>query len=169
MSEKTQNPFEQAAAFQKIWSETFGKMAQAAFAFSPDSAPPEMMRQLRSSIFEAMAKSWEEFMRSPQFLEGAKKMMDNAIAFRKLTNDFLTRAHREMQSTARSDIDTVLLAMRHLEARVVDRVDDLAEELSEIRERLDRVQKGNRARAAKRNEQPSRESSKKKNAKRAKK
>src|SRR4029453_11755979 len=121
MSDDKQSPFEQVAAFQKIWMESMSKIAQAAFSATPESVPPEILKQMRNGIFEALAKSWEEFMRSPQFLEAVKRMMDNAIAFKKLTSDLLTKAHHEMQGTARSDIDAVLLAMRHLESRVIDR------------------------------------------------
>src|SRR5262249_15611068 len=90
MSEDKQSPFEQAAAFQKIWMESLSKIAQAAFGQTPDSVPPEILKQMRNGVFEALAKSWDEFMRSPQFLEAVKQMMDNAIAFKKLTSEMLT-------------------------------------------------------------------------------
>ncbi len=138
--DKTQDAFEQAAAYQKIWTDSFSKLAQAAFTFSPDAAPPEVMRDIRSSIFQAMATSWEEFMRSPQFLESMKQLMSNAMAFRKMTNDFLTKAHHETQGTARTDIDTLMLAVRHLEERVVDCVADLKAEVQDLRGKLDEVQ-----------------------------
>src|SRR5207302_10449800 len=93
MSDPTENAFQQAASFQKVWMETFTKMAQAGLSFSPDSTPPELMRQMRSGIFSALSQSWDEYMRSPQFMESMKTMMDNAITFRKMSTDFLTEAH----------------------------------------------------------------------------
>ncbi|HWF19172.1 MAG TPA: hypothetical protein VG754_07890, partial [Verrucomicrobiae bacterium] len=117
MSDSTEKTFEQASAFQKIWMETFTKMAQSGFSFSPESAPPEVLRQMRSGIFHALAKSWEEFMRSPQFLDSMKTMMDNAINFRKMSNDLLTHAHHSIQGTARADIDDLMQAIHHLETR----------------------------------------------------
>src|SRR5262245_37609419 len=122
MSDEKQSPFDQAAAFQKIWLESISKLTQSAFSTTPESVPPEVLKQMRSGLFQALAKSWEEFMRSPQFLEAVKQMMDNAIAFRKLTSKMLTQAHHEMQGTARTDIDAVLAALRHLESRVMDRM-----------------------------------------------
>jgi hypothetical protein len=130
----TDKAFEQAAAFQKIWMDTFTKMAQAGLSFSPENAPPEFLRQMRSGIFGALAKSWEEFMRSPQFLESMKTMMDNAIAFRKMSNDFLTQAHHSLQGTAQADVDNVMLALRHLETRILHCVEDLSG-------RMDRLEK----------------------------
>lgn len=127
---------EQWAAFQKLWGETFSKLMQAGFTFSPESAPPEFMRQIRSGIFQALGQSWEQFLRSPQFMEGMKQCMDNAIAFRKMSNDFFTKVRHETQSTSREDIDAVMLAVRHMETRVLDRVEELAAQVEEVNKRL---------------------------------
>ena len=54
---------EQWAAFQKIWTDTFTKMVQLGFSFSPEAAPPEILRQMRSGIFQALSQSWEQFLR----------------------------------------------------------------------------------------------------------
>src|SRR5437588_4353647 len=99
---------------------------QAAYTVSPNSAPPEVLKQMRSGIFQALAASWDEFLRSPQFLEGMKQWMESAINFRKLSNDFLSRARNEIQAPSRNDIDTVLLAVRHLETRVLARLEELS-------------------------------------------
>src|SRR6516164_3090165 len=104
MNESTEKSSEEAAAFQKIWMETMSRMMQTAFTVSPNSPTPEVLRQMRSGIFQALAQSWEEFMRSPQFLEGMKQWMETAIAFRKITSDFLAKARNEMQAPSRDDI-----------------------------------------------------------------
>jgi len=121
-----QKTAEEAAAFQKIWMESMSKLMQTAFTLSPNSPPPEVLRQIRSGIFQALAESWEEFMRSPQFLDGMKQWMENAITFRKITNDFMARARNEMQSPSRDDIDTVMLTVRHMEKRLLDRLDEIS-------------------------------------------
>lgn len=122
----TNQTAEQWAAFQQIWGETFSKLMQLGFTFSPESAPPEFMRQVRSGIFQALGQSWEHFLRSPQFMEGMKQHMDNAIAFRKMSSDFFSKVRHETQSTSRDDIDAVILAVRHMETRILDRVEELA-------------------------------------------
>ena len=126
MSEQPDQSKEQAAAYQKIWAESLAKVMEAACTFSPNSPPPELLKQIRSGMFEALAKSWEEFMRSPQFLQGMKQMMENAIAFRKMSGDFLAKARQEFDGSGREDADDLLLAMREMEARLTRRVDDLA-------------------------------------------
>lgn len=136
MTESTEKTFEQAAAFQKIWLETFNKMAQAGFSFSPDAAPPEFLRQMRSGIFQALSRSWEEFMRSPQFLDSVKMMMENAIAFRQMSNELLTQARHSVQGPARSDIDDLMQAIHHLETRILDRVEELSNRLNVLENKL---------------------------------
>ena len=148
MSDEKQSPFEQAAAFQKIWLESLSKLTQSAFSATPESVPAEVLKQMRTGLFEALAKSWEEFMRSPQFLDAVKQMMDNAMAFRKLTSKMLTQAHHEMQGTARADIDAILAALRHVESRVLDRMDELGAQLEQLRGRVKAVEKDKAARPA---------------------
>jgi hypothetical protein len=127
MDEKTaESAQEPASNFQKIWTETMSKTMQAAFTFTPNSPPPEVLRQIRSGIFQALAESWDKFMRSPEFLEAMKQWMEQAVSFRKMTNDFLGTVRHEMQAPSREDIDTVMLAVRHMEKRLLDRIEQLS-------------------------------------------
>lgn len=132
-SEHSDKTAEQWAAFQKIWTDTFAKMMQLGFTYSPEAAPPEFLRQIRSGIFEAMAQAWDQFLRSPQFLETNKQWMEQAVKFRKMTNDFFAKARHETQGTARRDVDGVLLALQKLEARILDRIDELAEDVEALK------------------------------------
>ena len=126
MSDDFQQTADQIAAFQKIWAESLTKMMQATFAMSPNSAPPEVLRQMRSGLFQALAQSWDEFMRSPQFLEGMRQWMESAINFRKMSNEFMARVRNEMQAPSREDIDNIMLSVRHMEQRLLDRLDELS-------------------------------------------
>jgi hypothetical protein len=136
MSDNFEKTAEQAAAFQKIWMESMSKIMQTAFTFGNNSPPPDVMKQIRAGIFQALAQSWEEFMRSPQFLESMKQWMDTAINFRKMTNDFMARVRNEIQAPSRDDIDTVMLTVRHMEKRLLDRVEDLAARIAQLDSRL---------------------------------
>jgi uncharacterized protein (DUF2267 family) len=133
MSETSESTAEQAAAFQKIWLESISKMLNTAFAFGTESPPPELLREIRTGVFAALAKSWEEFMRSPQFLESMKQWMESAVAFRKMSNDFMATARNEMQATSRDDIDTIMLAVRHMEKRLLDRIEEVAAQLQQLK------------------------------------
>jgi hypothetical protein len=134
MSEEFEKTMEQIGAFQKMWMESMSKVIQAAFTTGPDpgTPPPEILKQIRSGIFQALAQSWEEYMRTPQFTETMKQWMDNAIHFRKMTNDFMAKVRNEMQAGSRDDIDHVLLSVRHMEKRLLDRIDQLAKEVAAV-------------------------------------
>jgi hypothetical protein len=132
MTEPFEKAGQEAAAFQKLWLETFSKTIQAAFKFTPDSAPPEILRQIRAGIFQTLAESWDEFLRSPQFVDGMRQWMDNAITFRKISSEFLGRVRNDLQAPSRSDIDTVMLAVRHMEKRLLDRLDQMSVQIAEL-------------------------------------
>jgi len=127
---------EQMAAFQKIWTESMTQMMQTAFSMAPNSAPPEVLRQIRSGLFLALAQSWDEFMRSPQFLEAMRQWMDTAVNFRKMSNDFMARVRNELQAPSREDIDAVMLNVRHMEKRLLDQVEELSNQINELNRRL---------------------------------
>jgi len=130
MTEPFEKAGQDAAAFQKMCLDNFSKAIQAAFTFTPGSAPPEILRDIRTGIFRALSESWDEYMRSPQFLNTLKQWTDNAIAFRKVSDEILGRARNDLQAPSRNDIDNVILAVRHMEKRLLDRLDELALQLA---------------------------------------
>ena len=77
MNDQFDNFGRDSAAFQKIWVDTMSRMMKAAFTVTPDSVPPEILRQIRSAIFQALTESWNEFLRSPQFQEGMKQTVES--------------------------------------------------------------------------------------------
>jgi hypothetical protein len=143
MSTEFEKTAEQAQAFQKVWVESMSKVMQTAFTMSPGTPPPDILKQIRAGIFEALAKSWEEFMRSPQFTESMKQWMDNAISFRKMTNDFMAKVRNEMQAASRDDIDNVILSVRHMEKRLLDRIDQLCADMRQPRQARSRTPQRN--------------------------
>ncbi len=75
-------------------------------------------------------------MRSPQFLETTRQWMDSAVSFRKLTNEFLAKTRNDLQAPSREDVDTLMLNIRHLEKRLLDRVDALAAQVNRLNQQL---------------------------------
>jgi hypothetical protein len=124
---------EEAAAFQRIWLETISRTLQMGFTISPTTPPSELARQVRSGIFEGMANSWEHFMRSPQFLTTVRQWTENAIAFRKLSHDLMARVRTELQAPSRNDIDSIMMTVRHMEHRLLNRLDDLSAEIAQLK------------------------------------
>jgi len=135
MSDTAEDFISQTAALQKIWLKSMSKAMQAAFAAAPDSPPPELARQIRDAIFQALAEAWNEFLRSPQFQASMKEWMEQAVAFRKASNDFMAKARKEMQAPTSGDVDAIMLAVRHMETRILDRVEELSKQVQELEAR----------------------------------
>ena len=64
-----------------------------------------------------------------------KQWMDNAINFRKMSNDFMAKVRNEVQAPSRDDIDRVMLTVRHMEKRLLDRMEDLSSRIAELNNR----------------------------------
>lgn len=140
MSDETSTKSDGAEACSRMWADFASKVAAASLSFAPSASPPEAAGQVRNALFGAAEQYWTEFMRSPEFLEAMKQAMDGAIAFRKQLNEVLTRAHHEAQGVAREDIDSVMLCIRHMETRILDRIDEVASRLDRISERLEALE-----------------------------
>lgn len=118
---------DQFNAFQKIWTETFAKLMQSAVLPGQQFVAPEMARQMRGTVFNALGQSWDQFMRSPQFTEAMKQGMDQAINFRKMSNDFMSKVWSELQAPTRDDVEAVAFAVRGIEKRLASLADQVAE------------------------------------------
>lgn len=131
---------EQFAAFQKLWLNSLSRLTQAALSFSPHSAPPEMLREVRDAILKSMTQEWDTFMRSPQFLEGMRQLLEGAISTRQAVNKLATHSRHETQGAALEDIDAIMLAVRHLETRLLERFDLLQGQITALTARLEAIQ-----------------------------
>jgi hypothetical protein len=125
MDEKFDQAFQQAAAFQKMWTDAFTQMGEVWGQYSPGNPPPDTIRDMRAGMLKVLTEAWDQFARSPQFMEYMKTSMDGFMDLRKMSADAMTRNHHEMQSPAREDIDGILLAIRHMERRLLDRIEDI--------------------------------------------
>ena len=91
--------------FTKAWTDLFAKMTTpAGQAQSPQQPawPDETVKQMQRTMFEAMAKQADEYLRSPQFLTMMKQMMDQSIAFKQQIDRFITEAYRGVQAPAQA-------------------------------------------------------------------
>jgi hypothetical protein len=140
MDEKFDQAFQQAAVFQQLWTDSFTKMAEAWGKFSPGKPPPDAIREIRTEMLKVLTETWDQFMRTPQFMEYMKNSMEGFLNLRQFAAEALTRNHHEMQAPAREDIDGVLLAIRHMERRLLDRIEEIENAVGAIGPRLDRIE-----------------------------
>ena len=118
--------------FSRFWLDLMSKMSGTPFA--PTGAPmqDDTMKRMRQAFFDAWAKHCDEFLRSDAFLDVLKKSMDSALAFKQELNEFLTKALHEQQMPARSDTDSIMLVLRSMEDRVLERIDRLSRRVDSV-------------------------------------
>lgn len=118
--------------FTRMWLDFASKMATAATNTSATSIPADVAKQLRDTYFQAIGQYTEEYMRSPQFLAFMKQSTDAAVAMRQQTNELLAQAHHAVGGLARPDIDSLLMAIRRCETRVLDKLDELSSRIDTL-------------------------------------
>lgn len=148
MSDNTNKAFEQAAAFQKLWMDAFSKMAGAWTELSPASPPPDELRKLRGSMLKALAETWDDFMRTPQFMEMMKTSLNGALDLKRMAREGLSWMHGQFETPDKEDLDGVLLAIRHVERRILDRLEGMDERIALLDDRLRDIEHSSRRPAA---------------------
>src|SRR5208337_4937893 len=64
MSDNMNKCFDQVAAFQKLWTDSFANMASVWSQFSPGCPPSDEMRKMRGGMLKVLAETWDEYMRT---------------------------------------------------------------------------------------------------------
>ena len=128
-----------ADPFTMFWSDWMAKMTGMGAPAASAPMQEQVMKQMRQAFFDAWAQHCDEFMRSEMFLDAMKRSMDSSLAFRQQLNEFFTRTLHEGQAPARSDTDSIMLVLRSFEERVLNRIDDLAERVTDLEAHLGRT------------------------------
>jgi len=105
---------------------------QAAMSSSPETAPPELLGQIRGGLMQALTQSWQEYLRSPQFLEGMKQMMDQAVAFRKFSAEVLTKTRHATEGLAHEDLESLRATLGQMESRLARQMDALSAQIGQL-------------------------------------
>lgn len=118
-------------AFQAFWSDFAARMASS--GVKPPT--PDAAAQMRKAFFEAMSQHAEQVLRSEAFLQAMKQGMDNALAWQHALNQVMQKGLAAMQMPSRTDAEHLAVLVRGMEDRLLDR-------LSEIEQRLERIESG---------------------------
>ena len=139
MSDNTEKLFDQVAAFQKLWMDSFADMTGVWSQFSASSPPIDEMRKMRGGMLNVLAETWEEYMRTPQFLEIMKASLNGALDLKRVAREGMNRLHEQLENPSKNDIDDLLLAIRHAERRLLERLEGLDERVGELNEKIEKV------------------------------
>jgi len=139
MSDNMNKYFDQVAAFQKLWMDSVANMAGVWSQFSPGSPPSDEMRKMRGGMLQVLAETWDQYMRTPQFMEMMKASLNGALDLKRLARDGMNRVHEQFENPGKQDIDDVLLSIRHVERRLLDRLEGLDDRVANLKEKIDKV------------------------------
>jgi len=139
MSDNTGKIFDQVTAFQKLWMDSFTDMAGVWSQYSASSPPVDEMRKMRGGMLKVLAETWDEYMRTPQFMEMMKASLNGALNLKRMARDGMNRVHEQFENPSKEDIDGVLLAIRHVERRLLERLEGLNERVANLDEKIDKV------------------------------
>ena len=142
MIDNTGKIFDQVAVFQKLWMDSFTEMAGVWSQFSASSPPVDEMRKMRGGMLKVLAETWDEYMRTPQFLEIMKASLNGALDLKRLAREGMNRVHEQLENPSKQDVDDVLLAIRHVERRLLDRLEGLDDRVANLNDRIDNVDNG---------------------------
>jgi extradiol dioxygenase family protein len=131
--------YNQANQVAQFWLDLMSRMGSMAASVRPGAAPPEATRQMRSAWMSAMAEQVEQFMRSEQFLTGMKQAMDSSLDMHKQYQALLTTLRHQFQGVATQDVDAIMVMLRHMETRVLEKLDGLEARLERLAGRLDEI------------------------------
>jgi hypothetical protein len=140
MNDDMNKGFDQVAAFQKLWTDSFANMTSIWSQFSPSSPPSDEMRKMRGGMLKVLAETWDEYMRTPQFMEMMKASLNGALDLKRMARDGMNRVHEQFENPSKNDIDDVLLAIRHVERRLLDRLEGLDDRVANLDEKIDNVE-----------------------------
>jgi len=123
-------PGQEADPISKFWSDMMTSMGAASMPKPPTQE--ELLKQMRRAFFDAWAAKCDEFMRSEAFLAMMKQSMESSLAFREKTNAFLKRSLGDAQMPSRDDTDSILIALRSLQEKMLDKLDVLTERVAAL-------------------------------------
>jgi uncharacterized protein YdcH (DUF465 family) len=129
--------FDQVTAFQKLWTDSLANMASVWSQFSPGSPPTDEMRKMRGGMLKVLAETWDEYMRTPQFMEIMQASLNGMLDLKGMARDGMNRVHEQFENPSKNDIDDVLLAIRHVERRLLDRLEGLDDRVTNRLEGFD--------------------------------
>lgn len=129
-----------ADPFTAFWTQAMSQVA-AGQAASAASAGAELPKQMQRAFLDAMAKYFDDFLRSEQYLQWMKQTMDGAVAFRKQMDAFIKQAHESLQTPSRDETADIAESLREIKTDILDR-------LASIEERLDSIEGESESRPA---------------------
>ncbi len=70
-----------------------------------------------------------------------KQSMGTSLKARKQWNDFMGQVQHGLQMATRQDVDQILSSLHHAERRILDRIEELTEQLESLEGKVETLEK----------------------------
>jgi len=140
MEKQFEKTVKQAAAFQKMWMDSMTGITQVWTDYSPQEPPPGELKKARQGVLKVVSKAWEEYMRSPEFLEAMRDTMNNSVQWQKWAKENSKKIHQAAGTASKEDMQGVMIAVQHVERRVLDCLDDMQSKVANMQSEIDSIQ-----------------------------
>jgi hypothetical protein len=137
MAEENNGANEGLEGMAQLWANMVSSAMAACQPWAGSTASPELIRQGRSASVKAWSDYWEQFLRSPAFLEAQQQCMAGSVESKRMVRECLGRLNHELELATSKDIDEVMVAMRRLERRLLEQFEQLNERLNRLSAQLD--------------------------------
>jgi hypothetical protein len=95
---------------------------------------------LRNGVLKAVSRTWEEYMRTPEFMEAMRESMKNSVQWKKMAKDSTNQMHTAMGSATKDDMQGVMEAVQHVEHRVLDHLEGMEVKMEDMQLELKGLQ-----------------------------
>lgn len=116
--------------FMRFWTDLMSRLTAA--GLSPPQPSQDLMQQLRRAFFDALAEQADQFLRSEAFLNAMKQGMETSLAWQQAINQFLQKGLAAAQIPSRADAEHLVVLLRGMEERVLDRIEDLSKRVAAL-------------------------------------
>jgi hypothetical protein len=138
MTDAEQKPDDGLDGMMRLWANMVTSAMGACQPWTGGTASPELVRETRASAFNAWSEYWEEFLRSPAFLDAQRQAMAGSLESKRQVRECLGRLNHELQLATSEDVDELLRAIKRIEQRVSEQFDELSARLDRLSAQLNR-------------------------------
>jgi hypothetical protein len=134
------SPFDVNQRMWQMWWDFVSRSMSAGLSFAPGSTPPEAAKSVRSGLLQTWADGWQQFMRSPEFLDGIRTSLEASLQARQQWTDLLGQMQHEMQGVSRQDFDQLMRTLRRFDERMSEGMGQLAAGLMDLSSRMQKLE-----------------------------
>jgi hypothetical protein len=132
MSDETKPSANGSGDLMRLWFDMASRAAEACQAWTGAVPTPDALRQDRANLMKVWSDYWEQYLRSPSFLETQQRSRAGALDLQRQARDYLAWLHHQFQVPSSQDIDQLMIGMRRLKEDLRDQLEEIGDQLENL-------------------------------------